>query len=178
MGAALLSPADHIDGELRGDVLQVNVGTGVFGKNDIPRDDQILRGVFAGKISIDDFYGALPPGYYITYGGQFESQAAASRLIAFLSIFSLVGMFVVSTQELVYRAHPVTHFSLGFVGSLISTILVNVYVAPVGGVRGRGADRPADRQHPALCDGARAPAGPGRRPRRRRAALYLVVRLN
>jgi hypothetical protein len=24
-----------------------------------------VRGVFAGKISIDDFYGALPPGYYV-----------------------------------------------------------------------------------------------------------------
>lgn len=37
----------------------------------------------------------LPTGYYITYGGQFESQAAAARLIAFLSLFSLAGVFVV-----------------------------------------------------------------------------------
>lgn len=37
----------------------------------------------------------LPQGYYVTYGGQFESQASASRLIAILSIFSMVGMFMV-----------------------------------------------------------------------------------
>jgi len=37
----------------------------------------------------------LPTGYYITYGGQFESQASASKLIAILSIFSLAGMFLV-----------------------------------------------------------------------------------
>ncbi len=37
----------------------------------------------------------LSPGYYVTYGGQFESQATASRMIAFLSLFSLTGMFMV-----------------------------------------------------------------------------------
>src|SRR3954464_14721502 len=34
--------------------------------------------------------------------------------------YSLAAMFTVSTQELVYRAHPLTHFSLGFVGSLFA----------------------------------------------------------
>ena len=36
----------------------------------------------------------LPPGYYITYDGQFESQAKAQRNILILSIFSLIGMFL------------------------------------------------------------------------------------
>lgn len=37
----------------------------------------------------------LPQGYFITYGGQFESQASASKLIAGLSLFSIAGMFMV-----------------------------------------------------------------------------------
>src|SRR5690606_21482595 len=35
----------------------------------------------------------LPTGYYITIGGQFESQQSATRAIAALSIFALAGVF-------------------------------------------------------------------------------------
>ncbi len=37
----------------------------------------------------------LPTGYFIEYGGQFESQQSASRMIGVLFIISLVGMFLV-----------------------------------------------------------------------------------
>ena len=46
--------------------------------------------------------------------------------------YSLVGMFVVSTQELVYKAHPVTHFALGLAGGLIAGAMVLIH----GWVRG------------------------------------------
>src|SRR5947208_13176030 len=59
-----------------------------------PRDAALL-GCF-GIGMIEDLVGLHPLGLYAL-------------------AYSLVGMFVVSTQELVYREHPVTHFTLGFV---------------------------------------------------------------
>lgn len=38
---------------------------------------------------------ALPEGYFVVYGGQFESQASAAQLILLLGILSLVGIFLV-----------------------------------------------------------------------------------
>ena len=37
----------------------------------------------------------MPEGYFVEYGGQFESQRRATALIAVLAALSLVGMFVV-----------------------------------------------------------------------------------
>ncbi|MFN0020608.1 MAG: efflux RND transporter permease subunit [Pirellulaceae bacterium] len=37
----------------------------------------------------------LPPGYFVEFGGQFESQQRATTMIGVLAAFSVVGMFVV-----------------------------------------------------------------------------------
>src|SRR5947209_2224589 len=46
-------------------------------------------------------------------------------LMAF--VYGLVGMFAISTQEIVHRDHALTHFSLGLCGGIISGAVVFVH---------------------------------------------------
>lgn len=41
----------------------------------------------------------LPPGYYIEYGGQFQSEAEASRMIGILSVLSMLAIFLILYME-------------------------------------------------------------------------------
>lgn len=61
----------------------------------------------------------VPDGYFIQYGGQFESQKSASRLILLLGILSLIGIFVV-----LYA-----HFNSSFIAV---QIMLNIPMALIG----------------------------------------------
>ena len=61
----------------------------------------------------------LPEGYFIRYGGQFESQKSASRLIMFLGLLSLIGIFMV-----LYA-----HFKSSFIAF---QIMLNIPMALIG----------------------------------------------
>lgn len=63
----------------------------------------------------------LPEGYFITYGGQFESQQQASRLILFLSLFTIVLVFL-----LLYSHFKSSRIAL--------QVMVNLPVSTIGGV--------------------------------------------
>lgn len=63
----------------------------------------------------------LPTGWFIEYGGQFESQQRASRMIALLGIISLIGMAL--ALYLHFRSFP-----------LVGLILLNIPFALVGSV--------------------------------------------
>lgn len=41
--------------------------------------------------------------------------------------YSLVAMFVLSTQEVVYREHPLTHFSLALTGGIMCGIFLTLH---------------------------------------------------
>lgn len=61
------------------------------------------------------------PGYFVTYGGQFESQQNATRLIALLSVFALAAIFVTLYGH--------------FRSSLIALqVMMNIPMAIIGGV--------------------------------------------
>jgi rod shape-determining protein MreD len=66
--------------------------------------------------------------------GLVQDLVSLSPLGLYALAYSLVAMFTVSTQELVYRAHPVTHFSLGLIGGLLSAAVIAVH----GWTRGPG----------------------------------------
>ena len=68
----------------------------------------------------------LPQGYYIEYGGQFESQQSASKLILILSIFSLAGIFLVlyshfNSSRIVFQI--MLNIPLALIGSVVAVIL-------------------------------------------------------
>ncbi len=63
----------------------------------------------------------LPTGYFIEYGGQFESQQQASRLIGWLSLVSFLGMFL--ALFLHFRS-----------AALVGLILLNIPFSMIGAV--------------------------------------------
>ena len=59
--------------------------------------------------------------------GLVKDMTTLSPLGLYAIAYSLVGMFISATQELVYRAHPVTHVLLGFAGSLLAGGVVMIH---------------------------------------------------
>jgi len=64
---------------------------------------------------------ALPQGYYVEYGGQFESEQAATRLLTLLSIVSIAAIFLILYME--FGAFRPALF-----------IMVNLPLALIGGI--------------------------------------------
>ena len=68
----------------------------------------------------------LPQGYYIEWGGQFESQRSASRMITILSLFSFAGIFLVLYSH--FRSSHIAlqimlNIPLALIGSVITVLL-------------------------------------------------------
>lgn len=68
----------------------------------------------------------LPEGYFVDYGGQFESQKSASKLILLLGLFALAGIFIVLYSH--FRSTPIVfqvmlNIPLALVGSVIAVML-------------------------------------------------------
>ncbi len=68
----------------------------------------------------------LPQGYFLQWGGQFESQQSASKLIGILSIFSLMGIFLVlyshfKSSRIVLQI--MLNIPLALIGSVVAVML-------------------------------------------------------
>ena len=104
------------------------------GPNTINRENVSRRLVVSANVEGRDLRGAvnelservaaeveMPEGYFITYGGQFESESAASRTLGLTSILALLVIFLLLYGE--FR---------DFKESMV--ILVNMPLAMIGGV--------------------------------------------
>ena len=104
------------------------------GPNTINRENVSRRLVISANVEDRDLRGTvneirsrieseltLPEGYFITYGGQFESESAASRTLALTSLLALVIIFI-----LLYAQFRDAGESL--------VILINMPLAMIGGV--------------------------------------------
>ncbi|MEN6451396.1 MAG: efflux RND transporter permease subunit [Thermoguttaceae bacterium] len=68
----------------------------------------------------------LPTGYFIEYGGQFQSQQSASRMIGVLFLLSLIGMFLVlftMFRSVSFALQVMAALPMAFIGA-VAAILV------------------------------------------------------
>jgi CzcA family heavy metal efflux pump len=75
---------------------------------------------------LDPIAAGLPPGYFVEYGGQFQSQKEASRILGVLFIVSLVGVFL--TLYVMFRSvnlslQVMAALPMAFIGSVAALVL-------------------------------------------------------
>ena len=109
----------------------VQVGAGEFLRVGNARPDLVILAVIFIAVNAPRD-AALLGAFGI---GLVQDLVSLSPLGVYALSYSLVAMFTVSTQELVYRAHPLTHFSLALVGGLLSATVIAIH----GWIRGPSA---------------------------------------
>lgn len=80
----------------------------------------------------------LPPGYFIEYGGQFQSQQSASRRLMILSAVALLGMFLVLYtlfKNSIFAIQVLVALPTAFIGSVAALVITdqNLTVAAMVG---------------------------------------------
>jgi CzcA family heavy metal efflux pump len=106
-----------------------------MGPNMVNRENGQRRTYVSANVAGRDLVGAveearqkiapsveLPTGYFISYGGQFESQASASRLLLLLGLASFTGMFLVlylQFRSVNLALQVMLNIPLAFIGSVI-----------------------------------------------------------
>ncbi len=70
----------------------------------------------------------LPEGYFVTFGGQFESQASAFRTIVLLGFVAFIGMFLVlfaHFKSVNFALQVMLSIPLSFIGGVIGVMITN-----------------------------------------------------
>jgi len=69
---------------------------------------------------------SLPPGYFVEYSGQFESQQSASRAIAVLFVMSMIGIFLVlftMFRSINLSLQVMVALPMAFIGSVVALVI-------------------------------------------------------
>jgi len=119
-----------------GDLAQVYQGTG---PNMVNREDMQRRIVVSANSHGRDLGSLIheiqatitenvkfPEGYFVVYGGQFESQQQASKLLFFLGVISLLGIFVIlfiHFRSAMLTLQIMLNVPLALIGSIVAIYL-------------------------------------------------------
>ncbi|MCO5144324.1 MAG: efflux RND transporter permease subunit [Oligoflexia bacterium] len=111
------------------------------GPNEINRENSQRRIVISGNVSGRDLGSLveeiqakvkekvkLPEGYYVVYGGQFESQQAATKKILLFGLISLLGIALVLISHFhskVITAQIMVTIPLAFIGGIVLLFLTD-----------------------------------------------------
>jgi len=71
---------------------------------------------------------SLPPGYFVEYGGQFESQKSASRVIGVLFTISMLGVFLVLFtlfRSANFSLQVMAALPMAFIGSVAALVVTD-----------------------------------------------------
>ena len=112
-----------------------------FGPNVIVRENVQRRIVISANVAGRDMNSVvtdiqnkvksdvpLPEGYFLEYGGQFEAQQSAQRLILSLSALSLIGIFMVLNMAMghwIAAAQVMVNIPLAIIGGVLAVSLTS-----------------------------------------------------
>ena len=71
---------------------------------------------------------SLPPGYFVEYGGQFESEKAASRIIGILFTVSMLGVLMVlytMFRSINFSLQVMAALPMAFIGSVTALVITD-----------------------------------------------------
>jgi CzcA family heavy metal efflux pump len=126
----LASVADVVSAKGPNSISRENVQRKIVVQANVAGRD--LRGVFDDVKDRIDKNVKLPTGYFVEYGGQFESEAEATRTIGLLSIISLLFIIVILYAE--FRSFRtaflvMVNLPLAFIGGIIAVYLTSKVIS-------------------------------------------------
>jgi rod shape-determining protein MreD len=114
-----------------------------------------IKGAEPNLILLVVIFVAVNAGREAALGGAFllglmQDMLTLQPMGVWAVCYGLVAMFVISTQEVVYREHPLTHFSLALAGGVLCAIVIVIHGWVYPMIHGGGAGALAAAHNPEM----------------------------